>query len=288
MGMFLYWYIRTVRYRLQAKHNKSNIANQKASCLQRGDDKTYLKSEKEISKILHERKTTMKNIKKATSFTLAFIMFISVLGFNTNSVYAFSEGEIQSAPLDDINALNSHLISVTPVQQSTTYYCGVACAVMAAKALGLGTYSQNSMASILNTTTAGTNSANIVSALNSLLSSAGISKRYTRKIYSNVTTSEIVSSIRSNVPVFASVNTLPYNPNEGGHFILIVGYYYTEVPGEETSSSSDIPAETRRPKIHFNIIDPHYNNQYFGRHVLTWGELYASCKNNNGYFVYKA
>lgn len=226
--------------------------------------------------------------RRLISLALACIMLIAIPCFNANFAYAFSENEFALNGNNDVYSLNSHMISVTPVQQSKTYYCGVACAVMAAKALGLGTYSQDKMAKILNTSeTSGTSSSGIVNGLNGLLNSAGSSKRYQKKSISNVIINDIVLSINNNVPVFASVKRLPYHTSTSGHFILIVGYYYTDTSGEISSLSATTFAETRGRQIHFNIIDPHYDNQYFGRHVLTWTELYTACSSNNGNIVCK-
>ena len=67
-------------------------------------------------------------------------------------------------------AIYNNYLSMSVITQENGYYCGPATACMVAKTLGLGTYTQKEMASLLGTTTSGTSGAQICNTLNSLLS----------------------------------------------------------------------------------------------------------------------
>ena len=58
-------------------------------------------------------------------------------------------------------AIYNNYLSMSVITQENGYYCGPATACMVAKTLGLGTYTQKEMASLLGTTTSGTSGAQI-------------------------------------------------------------------------------------------------------------------------------
>lgn len=161
--------------------------------------------------------------------------------------------------------LGSKTLSMTVIQQSNNYYCGPATACMVAKTLGLGTYTQTRMASILGTTTSGTSSNQIATGLNSLLSAASRSERYQKTDTSLSDLGEsIMNSIDNDAPVVVNVKEMPNYTVSVGHFIAVNGYSYGYVGTTATNTVS--------------ICDPHYNSNYCGSFTYSLSVIEQACK----------
>lgn len=167
-------------------------------------------------------------------------------------------------------------VSVRAVQQEEKYYCGPACAVMAARAIGLGTYSQDEMADLLGTTRKGTSSDNICAVLNQLLKEDGRSERY-QLTNSNVSGlwSSIKDSIDNGFPLIVNVSEMPKYTVEG-HFIIVTGYYYYDPTSGISLDSDDERAASDETIIDITYIDPHWDDSYYGRYTMSIDDLYTA------------
>ena len=160
-------------------------------------------------------------------------------------------------------AVNSKILPMTVIEQQNLYYCGPASACMVAKTLGLGNYTQSSMAQILGTTTSGTSSAQIASGLNSLLSDAGRTERY-QKTDTSLSSLEnsIPYCIERNVPLIVNVKEMPDYSVSVGHFIAVNGY---------TGGSSGTSSVSK-----VTICDPHPD--YCGSYTYDTSVIVTPCK----------
>lgn len=163
--------------------------------------------------------------------------------------------------------------TITPVKQAKTYWCGPASGVQAMIGAGILTQNastssyvsaQNAMATLMNTTTNGTNVADLRTGLNKFLTS----NSSTTHTYSIVWPSQEMSvytlateyigeSLLYDRPciIQTTLNRLPYynGTSTSGHYITI----------EKINGST---GQT-------TVVDPHYNDAYFGRHVVTFSQL---------------
>ena len=167
----------------------------------------------------------------------------------------------------------NYYTNITPVRQDKTYWCGPAAGVQAMIGAGVipandsatnYVYAQNAMATLMKTTTSGTDVINVQKGLNSYLQ-ANVS---TTRIYSVVwitsemdiytlATSYIGESIQYDRPcvVQTQLNRLPYykGTSTSGHYVTI-------------QSINGSTGQT-------TIVDPHYDNAYFGKHVVSFSQL---------------
>ena len=151
--------------------------------------------------------------------------------------------------------------------QENGYYCGPATACMVAKTLGLGTYTQKEMASLLGTTTSGTSGAQICNTLNSLLSKTSDTRRFQRVTISTAALETSVrSSLRNDFPLTLNVKEMPNYTSGSGHFIAVKGYYF--------NTSTDFKTIT--------ICDPHPT--YSGTYTYTLEEMETAVESSNGYY----
>ena len=180
---------------------------------------------------------------------------------------------IFSADLDSngsLRAIVSKTLTMSVVKQENSYYCGPASCVMSAATLGLGTYSQSTMAAKIGCTTSGSSSDGITSGMNKLLSEKSKAGRYEK---TNVSISglpgSILYSVDKNFPVIVNVKVMPNYTVGVGHFIAAKGYslYY------------DVAVQVYT--IYFN--DPHPT--YYGSYSIDGGVLTTACKSNAGNFV---
>ena len=117
-------------------------------------------------------------------------------------------------------AIYNNYLSMSVITQENGYYCGPATACMVAKTLGLGTYTQKEMASLLGTTTSGTSGAQICNTLNSLLSKTSDTRRFQRVTISTAALETSVrSSLRNDFPLILNVKEMPNYTSGSGHFI---------------------------------------------------------------------
>lgn len=124
-------------------------------------------------------------------------------------------------------AIYNNYLSMSVITQENGYYCGPATACMVAKTLGLGTYTQKEMASLLGTTTSGTSGAQICNTLNSLLSKTSDTRRFQRVTISTAALETSVrSSLRNDFPLTLNVKEMPNYTSGSGHFIAVKGYYF--------------------------------------------------------------
>ena len=158
---------------------------------------------------------------------------------------------------------------MTVIQQENGYYCGPATCCMVANTMGLGSYSQSQMASIIGTTRDGTSSSGIRSGMNSLFSQAGKSQRYqlTNTAYSSIA-SGIIYSINAGLPLILSVKQMPLYTSSG-HFITVCAYR------SGFAGSSSVNEAT--------ICDPHPT--YYGKYTYNISDLENACNSNAGNFL---
>ena len=164
-------------------------------------------------------------------------------------------------------AIYNNYLSMSVITQENGYYCGPATACMVAKTLGLGTYTQKEMASLLGTTTSGTSGAQICNTLNSLLSKTSDTRRFQRVTISTAALETSVrSSLRIDFPLTLNVKEMPNYTSGSGHFIAVKGYYF--------NTSTDFKTIT--------ICDPHPT--YSGTYTYTLEEMETAVESSNGYY----
>lgn len=173
-------------------------------------------------------------------------------------------------------APKSQYLSVTPIQQSQTNYCGPASALMVARYLSLvsSTYTQGQMATTIGTGSDGSSSNGIVAGLNALIQSHGYSYSYqvANTSYANFSDS-IIYTLDAAKPMIFSVKQMPLYYSSSGHFIVLNGYYATG------STATTYRVQT------VDIIDCHWNNAYYGNHNYTYAEMLEACNSNAGKFI---
>lgn len=161
------------------------------------------------------------------------------------------------------------VLPMTAIQQEEDYYCGAATACMVAETLGLGSYTQDQMADILELTKDGTSSSTIAGKLNELLAESGKTGRYqkTDTKHSNLVDS-ILYSIQNGFPVVVNVKEMPEYEVSVGHFVAVNGYY---VAFSGSSSTSDV-----------FLCDPHMD--YFGSYQYDMSVIVDACNSAVGNF----
>ena len=168
-------------------------------------------------------------------------------------------------------------LNVPLIQQAETYYCGPASALMVAKYLKIvsSTYTQGDMANKIGTTTDGSSSNQIVTALNSLLRSAGKSTSYQRCSISTTNFNDsIIYSLNNNYPIIFSVKSMPKYYSSSGHFIAMKGFVAPLVLGTDSYRVSTV-----------TINDCHYNDEYFGTYTYSIEDMMEACTSNLGYYI---
>lgn len=228
---------------------------------------------------------------KIASLVLAMCMILCVSGFSIsgdekNPVFTpemmqqITENNQKVAAYmarkEVMRAYSSALLDIDPIEQANGYYCGPACAKMAADYLGLRDdngrrFTQHSIAPIIGcTTTEGSYSGDIAYGMNELLGTDIYD--FTNLNYSDLPSS-LIYSVDNDYPMFINVKELPNygnDPISGGHFILGVGYeFYTQ--GGNTLVSD----------ITYNDPRPGYANQY----TITFDEMIDACDSYSGNFV---
>ena len=178
----------------------------------------------------------------------------------------------------------NYTTDVTPVRQAKTYWCGPTAAVQALT--GTGVYSrglsnydgaQQTMAQLMHTTTSGTGVLELKNAMNSRINAVlgSNAKKYEKHIVIPSTMDKYTllnkvlgASIQKDRPCVTTVllKKLPYykGTSTGGHYITI----------------SAVKGDTGETKI----VDPHYDNRYFGYHTLTYDQLRTIL--NGRYVIY--
>jgi hypothetical protein len=176
-----------------------------------------------------------------------------------------------------LRGTTTKVLSVTPVQQINTYYCGPASALMVANFLNLKTtsntaYTQSTIAQRIGTTSAGSSSSDITTGLNNILSENSMSMRYQRTTLSSAPIdTSIVYSIDHNVPLIVSVKNMPDYTSSSGHFIVVYGY------------SQNVSLNVVTTVIYY--IDPHYNSSYYGQKTMALSQMNTACSSNGEYYI---
>lgn len=169
-----------------------------------------------------------------------------------------------------LRARVAYEVSVPQHQQITTYFCGPACTQMVYEGItGDLSKNQNWFASQLGTTSNGTSSSQIANTLSQLTdANYTVANVYTSNqgvldVYYN-----IANSLMQDYPVVANVGNIPNRYYTNGHFIVIYGSMIETVD-----------------TLLYSYVDPHYNDNYYGRWYISGYDMLTALQNNHGNYV---
>ena len=162
-------------------------------------------------------------------------------------------------------------VSIPQYQQINTYYCGPACVQMVYEGVTKdSSHDQQWFAQQLGTTTAGTSSDQIATALTRLTggnySVANVlsSNQDVLDVYYN-----IANSLEQGYPVVANIKEIPGRYSVGsGHFIAVYGSMIETID-----------------TLLYSYVDPHYNADYYGRWYISGSDMLSALSSNAGNYV---
>lgn len=177
---------------------------------------------------------------------------------------------------------------IPDVQQIAKNYCGVACLVMAMRGAGLIPYTND--INVLNNYQeqygqeiglpkgleyGGAHIDKMIGFLQDKFGKSPTGWTYKKKIFTRFTYSRIgefiaTTLLAERVPILRisqpqKLNYYPDSYNDGAHYIVVTGF------------------DTATGEI--DVIDPHFNNKYFGRHTINISELENSLDINNSLWM---
>lgn len=211
-------------------------------------------------------------------------MFVSHLEYDYESAMEMIDNIVlQKSPIVPLGGRARQPECIVPlIRQSTSYYCGPASTLQALYGIGVASSisgssnneKQNALASNMGTDTSGTYVYIIVNELNNYISSVKYAYIYQGNIGSQSNFKSLIyDSLHDDRPVILHARTEKigyYNGHKSGHYIAVDTLYATP--------AADGPAE------HIRVRDCNYNSAYYGTHVISLIEAYASI--NGRYLIY--
>lgn len=166
----------------------------------------------------------------------------------------------------------SYSAPVTLVKQENDYYCGPASVKMIYEGItGDRSHNQLWFANKIGTTSAGSSSGQLKSALNSLLSKnysvVNASNQSQTTFYNNIS-----NSLKKKCPVIVNIKTIPdrYTVASKGHFIVVYASQYNTLTGA----------------ISYLYNDPNNNKKgYFGQYSISNSNLYSAANSAAGNYI---
>lgn len=206
-------------------------------------------------------------MKKTTRKFATLLMSLVLVSALVTSAFA---GTIDPLSMNSVKSGDIVTLSVTLLQQETSYYCGPASVQMVLSYLG-HTVSQNTLATDLGCTTSGTAVSGVAGCLNSYL---GSGYYQTNSSYSYDTAYGLIKgSIDAGNPAICNVQTSKlsyYGGHASKHYIVVSGYMWAQGSGSGTQQ--------------LFIKDPNYTDAYYGSFRVDATEVDEALDANAGYF----
>ncbi len=185
-------------------------------------------------------------------------------------------------------------LSVTPIQQETSYFCSAASGQMMLHFFGITSYSQYNLYYNYFTYCEIDNNGHHHYSASAELMQPFLNNQITSKTITRWNglsqasfNTKIKNSLNNGCPVIMSGHTFPYYTYNDGHFIIIYGYRIGNNPvtksGNELQGNDEISFDSPDAldnTLRFKIIDPWAPNNTWSptnsRKTLTTNELYAA------------